>query len=257
MNAIVMAGGMTQKDEPLYEISRGGYKSMLPVGEKPMVQWVVDALNASSSVENIFVIGLPPANPLESSKPLHMLADQGDMVANIQEGARQIHALYPEETYALAVSSDIPLIIPEMVDWVANQVIDNPADLYYNVIERKVMEERFPTSRRTYVKLKGVELCGGDLNAIRIGLALEDNPFWQRLVEARKSPLRQAALVGYDTLFMLLLNRLSLKEAETTFGRKLGITVRALMCPYAEIGMDVDKPFQLEIAEEALKNRGG
>ena len=48
------------------------------------------------------------------------------------------------------------------------------------------MGERFPTSRRTYCT-KGIELCGGDMNAIRIGLALEDNPFWQRLVEARKS----------------------------------------------------------------------
>lgn len=256
MNAIVMAGGKTQKDDPLYGISQGGYKSMLPVAEKPMVQWVIDALNAASVVDNIFVIGLPPANPLESSKPLHILADQGDMVANIQEGARQIHALHPEEKYALAVSSDIPLITPEMVNWVAGKVQDEAADLYYNVIERKIMEERFPNSRRTYVKLKGMELCGGDMNALRIRLALEENPFWQRLVEARKSPLRQAALVGYDTLFMLLLNRLSLKEAEATFSRKLGITARALVCPFAEVGMDVDKPFQLEIAEEALKNRG-
>ena len=94
-------------------------------------------LNASSSIKNIYVIGLPPANPLESSKPLHMLADQGEHGREHQEGARQIHALHPEETYALAVSSDIPLITPEMVDWVANQVIDNPADLYYNDIERR------------------------------------------------------------------------------------------------------------------------
>jgi hypothetical protein len=28
--------------------------------------------------------------------------------------------------------------------------------------------------------------------------------------------------------------------------------VRAIRCPYAEMGMDVDKPFQLEILREEL-----
>jgi GTP:adenosylcobinamide-phosphate guanylyltransferase len=257
MNAIIMAGGKPQANEALYALTHGGYKSMLPVAGKPMVQWVVDALNESQAVHRILVIGLPPSNPLESAKPLMILEDQGDMVANIQEGARQVHLLEPEEVCALTVSADIPLISGEMADWMAAKVAGEPADLYYNVIERKTMEARFPNSRRTYVKLKGQELCGGDFNALRIGLALEDNPFWQRLVDARKSPLRQAALVGYDTLFMLLLRQLSLQEAEHSINRKLGITARALMCPYAEIGMDVDKPFQFDIAQEALLGRGG
>lgn len=257
MNAIVMAGGKLQPKEPLYTLMPEGYKSMLPVAGKPMVQWVVDALNEARFVHRILVIGLPPSNPLESVKPLLMLEDQGDMVTNIQEGARQVHRLESNELSALTVSADIPLISGEMVDWVAERVAGEPADICYNVIERSTMEAVFPSSRRTYVKLKGQELCGGDLNSVRIGLALEDNPFWQRLVESRKSPLRQAALVGYDTLFMLLLRQLSLQEAVHSINRRLGISARALVCPYAEIGMDVDKPFQLDIAQEALLARGG
>jgi hypothetical protein len=102
-----------------------------------------------------------------------------------------------------------------------------------------------------------LDLCGGDLNAIRLSVASDENPLWDRLIEARKSPLRQAALVGYDTLFMLLLGRLSLDEAAAAVSRRLGIRARAILCPYAELGMDVDKPFQLEIVRKDLAGRNG
>ncbi len=36
---------------------------------------------------------------------------------------------------------------------------------------------------------------------------------------------------------------------------RLNITGKAILCPYAEVGMDVDKLFQLEIMREDLKNR--
>lgn len=114
------------------------------------------------------------------------------------------------------------------------------------------MEARYPGSRRTYVRLKGLEVCGGDLNAIRLSLAAEDNPLWARLIEARKSPLRQAALIGFDTLLLLLLRRLTLEDAAARVCRRLGLRGLALLCPYAEIGMDVDKPFQLELVREDL-----
>jgi hypothetical protein len=186
-----------------------------------------------------------------------MLEDCGDMVSNIIAGARDITSRCPGETYALCVSADIPAITAEMVDWVAERVLEADYEIYYNVIERKTMEARYPGSRRTYIHLKGIECCGGDLNAIRLSLAATENALWDRLIAARKSPLRQAAMIGYDTLFMLLLRQLSLREAEEAVGRRLGVRAQALLCPYAELGMDVDKPFQLEIMREDLARRHG
>jgi GTP:adenosylcobinamide-phosphate guanylyltransferase len=257
MNAIVTAGGITRPDEPLYQMTGSGYKSMLSIAGKPMVQWVLDALNAARTVDEIYVVGLPHDPPLQSAKALHTLQDQGDMVNNILHGARNIASEHPAETYALIVSADIPAVTPEMVDWVANRVLEQDFELYYNVIQRATMETRFPGSRRTYVQLKDMQCCGGDLNAIRLSLAAAENPIWDRLIAARKSPLRQAALIGYDTLFLLLLRRLSLSEAERAVGKKLNVRVKALRCPFAEIGMDIDKPFQFEIVQADLSRRHG
>jgi GTP:adenosylcobinamide-phosphate guanylyltransferase len=252
MNVIITAGGCPQPGDPLYPLTRGGLKALLDVADRPMVQWVLDAMNGASSIERIILVGMPDCTGLTTSKPLTCLADEGDMLANIQAGAREITRVDPGAVHALVCSSDIPAVRPEMVDWLAEQVLLEDADICYNIIFRQAMEARYPGSRRTYLHIREGEVCGGDMNAIRLGVALGANPIWKRIIDSRKHPLRQAALVGFDTLFLLLIRRLSLQVAEKNFAQHLGLRGRALHCPYPEMGMDVDKPFQLEIMREEL-----
>jgi hypothetical protein len=46
-----------------------------------------------------------------------------------------------------------------------------------------------------------------------------------------------------------------LDEAVKKVTARLHMTGRAIVCPYAEIGMDVDKPNQLELMRADLANR--
>jgi len=252
MNVVVTAGGVLQPKDPLYPVNQGGYKAMIEIAGKPMVQWVLDALNASEQIENIVVVGLPPATLLESSKPLYLIEDQGDMLSNIQAGARHLDLIAPDETHALLASADVPALTAEMVDWLISEIHELDQDIYYVVIDRATMESVFPQSKRTYLRLKEVELCGGDLHCFRVKFAAAESPLWKRLIDARKSPLRQASILGYDTLFILLLRQMGLKEAESVVSKRLGLKGRAVLSPFAELGMDVDKPFQLEILREYL-----
>lgn len=252
MNVIVTAGGCPQPGDPLFPLTRGGLKARLDVAGRPMVQWVLDALNGARSVERIILVGMPDEPGLTSQKPLTCLADEGEMLANIQAGAREVARLDPGAAHVLVSSSDIPALRPEMVDWLAEQVLREDADICYNIIFRQAMEARYPGSRRTYLRIREGEVCGGDMNAIRLSMALGTHPIWKQIIASRKQPLRQAALVGFDTLFLLLIRRLSLQIAEKKFAQHLGLRGRALHCPYPEMGMDVDKPFQLEIMREEL-----
>ena len=52
-----------------------------------------------------------------------------------------------------------------------------------------------------------------------------------------------------------LLRRCDLEAAVKRVERKLNLTGQAILCPYAEVGMDVDKPNQLEILRADLANR--
>lgn len=253
MNALVLAGGQVQPKEPLYPLTGGGLKTMMQIAGKPMIQWVLDALCRSSQVQQVVIVGLPLEAALDSDKPCTLLADQGDMLGNIQAGARELARLDPDATHALLISGDLPALRPGMIDWLVRETRDLDADVFYTVIQRETMEAAFPGSRRTYLRLKDMEVCGGDCHCFRIGFATEENPIWRRLLAARKNPLRQASILGYDTLFYLLLRQMGLSEAEQTASRKLGIRGRALLSPFPEMGMDVDKPFQFEILTEYLQ----
>ncbi len=154
------------------------------------------------------------------------------------------------------VSSDIPGITGEMVDWVVNTDMQTDLDVYYHLIQREVMEKRFPGSKRTWTHLKDMEICGGDMNMARLSMILsEDTEIWDKITDARKSALKQAALIGFDTAFLLLTGQLTLEKAETNIMKRLNITGKAIVCPYAEVGMDVDKMHQLEIMREDLAKR--
>jgi GTP:adenosylcobinamide-phosphate guanylyltransferase len=256
MDAIVTAGGIPLPEEPLYPATQGQSKALIDVAGKPMIQWVLDALSAAKTVDNVIIVGLTEKSGLKCGKKMYFVSNQGKMVANLQAGARKVKEINPKVRHVLMVSSDIPGITGEMVDWVVNTDMQTDMDVYYHIIQRKDMEKRYPGCKRTWTHLKDLEVCGGDMNMGRVSLLLsEETDIWEKITDARKSPMKQAALVGFDTAFLLLTGQLSLEKAETNIMKRLNITGKAILCPYAEVGMDVDKLFQLEIMREDLKKR--
>jgi GTP:adenosylcobinamide-phosphate guanylyltransferase len=254
MDALVTAGGTPEPGEPLYEYTQGKSKALLDICGKPMIQWVLDALCGAETVENIVIIGLSSDTQLVCSKKVVYITSQGSMLDNLLSGMKMALKINPESHHTLVVSSDIPTITPEMVDWVVNNAMKTDHDAYYHVVTRQTMEARFPGSKRTYTKLKGIELCGGDMNVIRTTLSGNEQ-FWSKVIAARKNPLKQAALLGYDTLLLLLLRLVDLEGAVNKVTKRIHITGKAIISPYAEIGMDVDKPHQLELVRADLSGR--
>jgi GTP:adenosylcobinamide-phosphate guanylyltransferase len=252
MDAVVTAGGRPLPNEGLYELTRGGYKAMLEIAGKPMIQWVLDALSTCSSIGRVIVVGMPPYTNLDCVHPLTIQEDNGGMLQNVRAGMKAVLEQNPSAETALFLSSDIPAITPEAIQWVVDRALETNGQLLYPVINREVMEKRFPTSKRTYLHLKDCEVCGADVMAIRTELADDNNPIWQKIIASRKNPIQQASLLGFDTLFMILARQLPLSQAGAVLGKRLGITGQAILCPFAEAGMDVDKPNQYYLVESDL-----
>jgi len=252
MKAMVTAGGIPKPGDPLYEYSLGQPKALIDVAGKPMVQWVLDALDEAEKIDEIVMVGLSEYEGLDCAKISTFVPDQGSMLNNIRAGLEAVEEIDPRAEHVATVSSDIPSINAEMVDWIIDEVSRSDEDIYYSVITREVMEERFPTSNRSYTRLKDMQVCGGDLNAVRVRIARDNDELWDRILSARKNVFKQAALIGFDTLVLLLLGRITLERAIEVVTRRLNVTGRAIVCPYAEIGMDIDKPHQLEILRADL-----
>lgn len=252
MDAIVTAGGIPQPGDPLYVYSNGDSKALIDVAGKPMVQWVLDALGESKKVDNVILIGLSPKSGLTCKKPLHYISNQGRMLANIVAGVNKTLELNKKNEYVLVVSADIPALKADMVDWLVKTCMETRDDLYYGVCPREVMEARYPTSNRTYTKLKDMEVCGADINVIHVNQATQHLDTWEQLIGNRKSPFRQAAVIGLSTAYKYLTGQFTLQGLVESVTARIGIKGRAIIWSHAEPCMDVDKPHQLEIMREDM-----
>jgi GTP:adenosylcobinamide-phosphate guanylyltransferase len=253
MYAIVTAGGIPSPEDPLYPYLKGDAKALVDVAGKPMIQWVLDALNAAQQVDDIILIGLSPKSGLVSAKPIHYVPNQGRMLANIVAGVNKALELNKKTEYVLIVSSDIPALKGGMVDWLISRCMETKDDLYYGVCPRDVMETRFPDSKRTYTRLKDIELCGSDINVTHVRMATEHLDLWERLIGSRKSPMRQAAMIGLDIIWKIAVTHsLTLDALVEEVCKRLGIKGRVIVWDRAEPCMDVDKPHQLELLRADL-----
>ena len=255
MDAVVTAGGIPQPDERLYAYTKGESKAMVDVAGKPMIQWTLDALSGAKNVDNVIITGLSPKSNLTCKKPLHYLSNQGKMLDNLIAGVNKSLELNPKNKYILLVSSDIPALKSEMVDWLINTCMETNDDIYYGVCSREVMEERYPGSKRTYTKLKDMEVCGADINVIHVRMASEHLDVWNSLIANRKNPVAQAGIMGLDTLYLLLTRQATLQDFVERVSKRIGIKGRAIVWPYAEPCMDVDKPNQLEMMRADLEKQ--
>jgi NDP-sugar pyrophosphorylase family protein len=253
--AIVTAGWSPKEDDPLAEYTRDRPKSLIPIAGKPMIAYVVDALAGSSYVQHVIIVALDPAAEVQFSVPVEYVPDAGGILANAEAGLQYVLEHYPDVDAILLSTCDIPIITPPIVDAFIEECLRTDHDLYYSIIERSVMEERFPGSRRSYVHLREGDFAGGDLFLVRPTIALDQQELLQKLAGARKSALRQVSMVGLWPLFKLIIRRLSMAEAERRGSKAFNVRGKAVPFPYAEIGMDVDKPFQLEIVRAELEAR--
>ncbi|HLO31611.1 MAG TPA: NTP transferase domain-containing protein [Anaerolineales bacterium] len=255
MDAIVIAGGIPRPEDPLYTYSHGDSKALIDVAGKPMLQWVLDALGGAKRVDNVILVGLSAKSSLTCKKPLYYVSNQGKMLANIITGINKALELNKKAQYVLVVSSDIPALKPEMVDWLVDTCMETEDDLYYGICPKDVMEARFPGSKRTFTKLKDIQLCSADIHMAHVSQATEHLDLWESLMGSRKSPLKQASMIGLDTFFQVFTHSITLDDLVAKVCGRIGVKGRVIVWPQAEPCMDVDKPHQLELLREDLERQ--
>lgn len=152
-------------------------------------------------------------------------------------------------------SADIPLLTPAVVEWFIDTCRQTEHDVYYAIVEKSIMESTFPASKRSYVPFREGRYCGGDLFMIRLAVAHQNETLVREAMDRRKSVFRQAQLLGFGTLLKFIFRRMTIPDAERVAGRVFGARGRAVVSPYATIGMDVDKPFQYDLVKQMMEQK--
>jgi GTP:adenosylcobinamide-phosphate guanylyltransferase len=256
MDCIVTAGGLPGPDDPLYEYTQGRPKALLEMEGRTMLERVMDALQSSRHVERIVLVGLEDEMGMKFLRPIDQyLPDHGSLVGNVLAGLRWLRQDKPDLDSILFCSSDLPAMTAANVDSFVESCAPYNKGIYYIFTPREAMEARFPESKRTYVKLKGLEVAGGDMAIAKADLADNNEELWRALTDARKHAWKLASKIGLGMLLKFLFRRLSIEDIEQTAERIIGQPSKIVLDAPAEIAMDVDKPAQIELLRADLRKR--
>jgi len=255
---LITAGFNPDKPDPIKEITGVHHKVLAEVGGKPMVWHVVRAFEESGLAGEIVIVGLGEEYALDFGRPVHYVENHASLWRNFGAGLDALNSLGDPDRTVISTSADSPLITAEMVRWFVNECQPVVKDLYWGVVRKETMEATFPTSRRTYLPLREGRFCSGDLFLGSLSAAGRAYEKLHDFVVYRKSTFHQMRLLGFGTLLRLIFRQLSLQGLLGVAERHLEITGTPVIVPYAELGMDVDKPIQYELVQEYwAKHRGG
>ena len=250
MHCLITAGGVAPPADPIYVLTQGKPKALLAMNGRTMLERVVDALQGAHSIQEIVVVGLGSDMGMTFARPVAHLPDTGSLAGNILAGSQWLSEQYPTESAFVFCSADIPTITPAIVDEFVESCRPFTHDGYYTFVTREVMEARFPRSQRTFTKLKDVEIAGGDLHLTHFEVIRRNEDVLQAATNARKHAWKIAKIVGWKLIAKLLLRQLSFHEMQAEASRIVGGHVACVLSPHAELGMDADKPEQVELLRQ-------
>ncbi|HSV30974.1 MAG TPA: nucleotidyltransferase family protein [Atribacteraceae bacterium] len=248
-DAIILAGeGEEQENITKFGV---GNRALLVIQEQFMVEYVIEALKAVSSIERIVVVG-----PVKEFKT-RIGALVEDVVppgyTPFESTLNGLKRLQTQEN-VLVLTSDIPLVKGEMIEDFLFRCEKTRADFYYPIVRKEVYQKKFSRTKRTFVCLKEGCFSGGNLFLINPSVVERRKDWIMRVIRTRKSPLAIARLLGIVVILKYLLKRLSVKNIEKRVENILGMKGLAIITPYPEMGFDVDLPEHVDLAKRFLKN---
>jgi GTP:adenosylcobinamide-phosphate guanylyltransferase len=231
-------------------------KALIPVAGEPMLARVARALLAAPSVGRIVVLAQTPEALLaqapswmRAEKRIETAVSSAGIASSVAAIAGTEKAPYP----VLLVTADHALLTAEMVETFLAGA--SGADVAFAMVERRIVEAAWPETKRTWIKARGGQYSGANLFALASPKAEPALAFWSGVERDRKKVLRLLAFLGPWILVRALTRTITLESAVAKLGRRLGLVARAVVLPFAEAAIDVDKPEDLALAERILAGR--
>lgn len=245
VNAVVLAG--RANDGAFAGVSEAKNEALIEIGSRTMLDYVLQAVREARMINRCVVVGTPEVQRV-LPEGFEFAPAGDDVISNVERGTAHLGG----DALVLVVTSDVPFITGDIIDRLIAQCAVTEADLYYPAIPRAAAEGKFPGVERTYVKLREGTFTGGNLFLVAPRVVRTRADQVRAFVAARKSPAKMAGLIGPSFVVKLALGRLSAAELETKISAMFGIRGAVVFTDDAEIGVDVDKLSDLELARRVL-----
>ena len=260
-HALVLAGSRGPTD-PVAQAKGLPHKALVPILGVPMLLRVVQTLLASEHIRHIFLSldqglkdhGLgPELDALIADGTLEIAAPKASPSASVAHVIERFHDM--DEAWPLLVTTaDHPLLTTSMIRHFIETAPDD-ADLSVGLASASVIRKQHPNAVRTFYRFAGEGFSGCNLFMLGTGKAGAFVTFWQDMEQHRKRPWRLIAAIGLSVLLRFLIGRLTIDAAFDHLSQRIGARAAAVIMPFAEAAIDVDKPSDLVLAETILRTR--
>lgn len=246
-DAIILAGGENSKY--LNKYSPQPYEAMIEIAGKPMVSFVAQALSASQHVEKIYVVGpVTELSRCEFPVNTELIESGPTIIETIKIGMNALG----HQRKVLVATADIPLLTAEAINDFLAQCAKVEADLYYPIVQQEINNKRYPGNKRTYVRLKEGTYTGGNIFLVNPAIVPQCVAAAERIIDNRKNPFKLACILGLKFVLQFLLGTLSVSKVKDRVSELLNIKGAVIQSQYPELGIDVDKPSDLELVRSTF-----
>ena len=251
LTALLLAGRRPGVD-PLAASRGETLKALIPVAGRPMVARVVKTLLGVDAIDRVVVLTQDVAAiaaALPARRRVTVARSQAGIARSIVAAATGGGVRFP----LLVTTADHPLLRGRAIRAFLRDAAG--ADVAVGVVERRVVEARFPATRRTWLRFCGGAWTGANLFYLGSPKALPVVQAWAAIEQDRKKGWRVLSAFGPGLLLRALTRTITLDAAVARAGRRLGAEARAVALDDPLAAVDVDKPADLALAEQVLEGR--
>lgn len=241
VNAVVLAGDCEDN---------GNSKALLKISSKYMVEYVIESLRDSGCVDRIFIVGQDTLKEKIGDKVDEFVQARGDILDNVMAA---FNSARRDEMPFIICTSDIPMVKGEAIRDFVKECQYRNLEFGYPIIDKSLNDLKYPTVKRTYVKMKGGIYTGGNIIYLTPQIINIFKDKARFIIKNRKKPLRMGRALGFTFLVKLAMGRLSVESVESWLYKKFKVRFGAVITQYPEIGNDVDKPSDFEFVKSYIK----
>ena len=250
VNGVILTGKRTVHNQFL-KFAGVDNKALIDIDGKMMIQHVIDTLNESRYVKNIYLVAPKDFEqiPFNSRKPLRVVPCGDTVVENL---LKAIHESGDAEKVAIT-TCDNPLFRGFMMDEFIQRCLEIDADFYYSVGQKSIIQTNYPEMRRTYVQGKYDGYTGANVYFADKNGFSADERMLAKIDSYRKTPWKYMKLMGLMTLLKFSSKRITLEDVEARASKIIGCRFRLIPMPFPVCGIDVDKPSDLVFVRKLMR----
>ncbi len=240
------------------------YKALIKFNDKTSIMYVLEAIAKSNVASQIIITGIPkelvPIPDGIDPAIVEFLEIEGKNYEKIYKGGMKLLEIGEDKPeiftrdikHALYISADIPLLRGDIIQRFLSDCDNMEADFYYSVIPEDITKEKAPDFDWGYMKVRDASLSAGSLVLLNLESLKSKYDLVVFLTENRKSFIKGVLFKSPFLFLKLIFGRIKLAEVEKLMTKIFGIESRLVISEDVEIGMDIDRPQDLDYMRNRL-----